>query len=98
MTPESFIITEFACNKFRKSAFVRVKGHRHRSRKGGKKMASNVGAADRTVRFVLGIVLIGLGLTLVLSGGLAIAAYCVGGIALLTGAIGYCPAWSVFWH
>ena len=56
-------------------------------------MASNVG-----VRFVLGIVLIGLGLTLVLSGGLAIAAYCVGGIALLTGAIGYCPAWSVFWH
>jgi hypothetical protein len=56
-------------------------------------MASNVG-----VRFVLGIILIALGLTLVLSGGLAIAAYCVGGIALLTGAIGYCPAWSVFWH
>lgn len=31
-------------------------------------MASNAGTADRTVRFVLGIILIALGLTLVLSG------------------------------
>ena len=59
-------------------------------------MTSNVGTADQTVRFVLGIILIALGLTHVLSGGLAIAAYCVGGIALLTGAIGYCPAWTLF--
>jgi len=59
-------------------------------------LTSNVGTADQTVRFVLGIILIALGLTHVLSGGLAIAAYCVGGIALLTGAIGYCPAWTLF--
>ena len=59
-------------------------------------MTSNVGTTDRAIRFVVGIFLIALGITHVLSGGLAIAAYCAGGIALLTGAIGYCPAWSVF--
>lgn len=59
-------------------------------------MTSNVGTVDRAIRFVLGIALIVLGLTHVLHGGLAIAAYCVGGVALLTGAIRFCPAWSVF--
>ena len=59
-------------------------------------MTSNVGTIDRAIRLVLGIVLIALGITHVLSGGPAIAAYCVGGIALLTGAIGYCPAWTLF--
>ena len=59
-------------------------------------MTSNVGSVDRAVRFVLGIVLIGLGLTHVVSGGLAIGAYCIGGIALLTGTIGFCPARGLF--
>jgi hypothetical protein len=58
-------------------------------------MISNVGTTDRAVRFVLGIALIVLGLTHVLTGGLAIAAYCAGGIALLTGVMRFCPAWSV---
>lgn len=59
-------------------------------------MISNVGTVDRGIRLVLAVVVIALGLTHVFTGGLAIAAYCVGGIALLTGAIGFCPAWSAF--
>jgi uncharacterized membrane protein HdeD (DUF308 family) len=59
-------------------------------------MMNNVGTADRTVRIILGIVLIALGLTHVVAGGLAIAAYIVGAIALVTGGVRYCPAWSLF--
>jgi len=59
-------------------------------------MTSNVGTTDRIIRIVLGIMLIGLGLGHVVTGGLAIAAYVVGAIALVTGVIRYCPAWSVF--
>jgi uncharacterized membrane protein HdeD (DUF308 family) len=59
-------------------------------------MTSNVGTVDRSIRFVLGIVVIALGLTHILSGGLATAAYIVGGIALVTGVFRYCPAWSLF--
>ena len=42
-------------------------------------MTSNVGTMDRAIRFVLGIILIALGLTHVLTGGMAMAAYFVGG-------------------
>lgn len=59
-------------------------------------MISNVGSTDRLIRFVLGIVLIALGLTHFVTGGLALAAYVVGAIALVTGVIRYCPAWSIF--
>lgn len=59
-------------------------------------MTNNVGTVDRSIRLVLGIVLIALGLTHVLSGGLAIIAYIVGGIALVTAVFRYCPAWSLF--
>ena len=59
-------------------------------------MISNVGKVDRGIRLVLAVVLIASGLTHVLTGGLAIDAYCAGGIALLTGAIRYCPAWTLF--
>ena len=59
-------------------------------------MTSNVGTTDRVIRIVLGILLIGLGLGHIVTGGLAIAAYVVGGVALVTAVIRYCPAWSVF--
>jgi Protein of unknown function (DUF2892) len=59
-------------------------------------MTSNVGSMDRAIRFVLGVILIALGLSHILTSGMAIAAYCVGGIALLTGAIRFCPAWTLF--
>jgi uncharacterized membrane protein HdeD (DUF308 family) len=59
-------------------------------------MTSNVGTTDRAIRIVLGIILIALGLSHIVTGGLAIAAYVVGAIALVTGVFRYCPAWSVF--
>jgi len=59
-------------------------------------MTSNVGTTDRAIRIVLGIILIALGLSHVVTGGLAIAAYVVGAVALVTGVFRYCPAWTVF--
>jgi Inner membrane protein YgaP-like, transmembrane domain len=58
-------------------------------------MTSNVGAVDRAVRLVLGVALIALGLTHVLTGTVAIIAYIVGAIALLTTAVRSCPAWTL---
>jgi len=59
-------------------------------------MTSNVGGWDRGIRFILGVVLIALGATHVLTGTTAIVGYVVGGIALVTGLVRYCPAWSIF--
>jgi len=59
-------------------------------------MTCNVGSTDRVIRIVLGIVLVALGLSHTVTGGLAIAAYVVGAVALVTGVVRYCPAWSVF--
>ena len=59
-------------------------------------MIRNVGTIDRSIRIVLGIVLIAFGLTHVVTGGVAIAAYVIGAVALVTGVFRYCPAWSVF--
>lgn len=58
-------------------------------------MTSIVGTTDRTMRLLLGIALITLGLTHFVNGWLAIAAYILGAIALFTAALGYCPAWSL---
>ncbi len=59
-------------------------------------MTANVGTTDRVIRIVLGIILIALGLSHAVTGALAIAAYVVGAVALVTGVFRYCPAWSVF--
>ena len=58
-------------------------------------MASNVGIADRAVRLVVGAALLVLGLSHLVTGAWAIAAYTLGAIALITGLIRSCPAWSV---
>jgi len=58
-------------------------------------MTNNVGGIDRLIRFVLGILLIALAAAHVVAGNLAIAAYVGGAIALVTGLIRYCPAWSI---
>lgn len=58
-------------------------------------MTCNVGGIERPIRIVLGIALIAAGALAGLSEGLTIAAYVVGAIALVTGAIGYCPAWQL---
>jgi hypothetical protein len=59
-------------------------------------MPNNVGGVDRGIRLILAIVLLSLALLHAVTGTLAIAAYLVGAIALVTGVIRFCPAWSVF--
>ncbi|HEV2523179.1 MAG TPA: DUF2892 domain-containing protein [Candidatus Acidoferrales bacterium] len=58
-------------------------------------MPHNVGGVERGIRIVAGLVLLGVALFHVLVGVPAVIAYVVGGVALLTGLIAYCPAWSV---
>jgi hypothetical protein len=58
-------------------------------------MASNVGIADQVVRLVVGAGLLVLGLSHLVTGAWAIAAYSLGAIALITGLMRFCPAWSV---
>ncbi len=59
-------------------------------------MTCNVGGADRGIRLVIGIALLALAFTHVVTGTMAIAAYVVGGIALVTGLARFCPAWTIF--
>jgi uncharacterized membrane protein HdeD (DUF308 family) len=59
-------------------------------------MSCNLGGTERGIRIVLGIVLIGVGALAGLPEAGMYAAYVVGAVALVTGAIGYCPAWQLF--
>jgi hypothetical protein len=56
---------------------------------------ANVGAADRTMRIVVGIALLGL---LVLGEGLGLLRWLglIGAVPLLTGLFGYCPVYALF--
>jgi hypothetical protein len=58
-------------------------------------MTTNVGNLDRTIRWLIGVALILLGVFGVLNGTLAIVGYIGAAIALLTGTIRYCPLWGV---
>ena len=58
-------------------------------------MTTNVGSVDRTVRWIVGVALILLGVFGVLQGTAAIIGYIVAAIALITGTMGYCPLWAV---
>lgn len=53
-------------------------------------MKANVGGADRGVRLVLGVVLLAVA-WFALSGTAAVVAYVLGGIALVTGLVRFCP-------
>ena len=59
-------------------------------------MTFNVGTVDRVIRIVLGIGLIVLAYFHVFTGLLAIAAYVVAAVALVTGVVRFCPAWALF--
>jgi hypothetical protein len=59
-------------------------------------MPINVGGADRVVRIIMGLALLALAFFHVLTGTLMITAYVVGAIVLITGAVRFCPAWSIF--
>lgn len=66
------------------------------AKKGEKEMLNNVGEVDRGIRIVVGIGLLVLAFLHVVTGTLAIVAYVVGAVALITGFIRFCPAWSIF--
>ena len=59
-------------------------------------MSCNVGGAERGIRIVIGIGLIAAGALAGLPEAGMYVAYVVGAVALVTGAIGYCPAWQLF--
>lgn len=58
-------------------------------------MLCNVGGTERGIRVIVGAGLLGAAWLMNLpSWGIAMISV-IGGIALVTGAVGYCPAWSV---
>jgi hypothetical protein len=59
-------------------------------------MTCNVGGIERPIRITGGLLAIGIGLFAGLSTALAGAALAVGGILLLTGAVGFCPLFTLF--
>ena len=59
-------------------------------------MKMNESNVDRIIRAVLGVVLLYLGFGGVLSGVGAIVADVVGVVMLLTGAVGFCPLYTLF--
>ncbi|MEW6544649.1 MAG: DUF2892 domain-containing protein [Nitrospirota bacterium] len=59
-------------------------------------MTCNVGGIERPIRIVLGIILLGIGSFAELPAAGTAVAFIVGAVALVTGAIGFCPAWALF--
>jgi len=59
-------------------------------------MMCNVGGTERPIRILLGIGLLGLGAFAGLSMEATVVLLVLGTIALVTGAIGYCPLWMLF--
>ena len=59
-------------------------------------MCKNVGGTEKVIRFVLGggVMVVALVLDLPTWGTVTLSV--VGIVALVTGAVGYCPAWSIF--
>jgi Inner membrane protein YgaP-like, transmembrane domain len=58
-------------------------------------MTCNVGGVERPIRIVVGIALLGIGAFAVLPPVGTGIVLVLGTIALVTGAIGFCPAWSL---
>jgi len=56
-------------------------------------MTCNVGGVERTIRVGVGIMLLSLGVFAELPTWSIALSYVVGAVALITGVIGYCPAW-----
>ena len=58
-------------------------------------MKLNESPADRIVRIVLGIILAALAITGVATGALAVVAWVVAAILLVTGIVGFCPLYAI---
>jgi len=57
-------------------------------------MTQNMGTADRTLRIVIAAIIAGLYMTGMISGTLAIVLGIIALVFLLTGIIGFCPAYA----
>lgn len=57
-------------------------------------MIRNLGNAERAIRITLGVVLLILGYGTNLPVWGAVIAYVLGFVALITGIVGFCPAWK----
>ncbi|GKS60172.1 hypothetical protein YTPLAS18_36990 [Nitrospira sp.] len=58
-------------------------------------MTCNVGGIERPIRMVLGLAFLALGMLADLPPAGMWGVIIVGAVALITGLIGYCPAWSL---
>lgn len=59
-------------------------------------MKKNMGAGDRVIRIVAGVVLVALLATGTVSGTLGVVLGVMGGVLILTSAMGWCPAYLPF--
>ena len=59
-------------------------------------MCRNVGTTEKGIRILLGGLFVGAAFLLEMPNWGTIGLAVVGGIALVTGMVGYCPAWTLF--
>lgn len=59
-------------------------------------MTNNLGMSERAIRFAIGVSLFVAAGYLALPDWAVGGMYVVGGVALLTGFFGFCPAWKLF--
>ncbi len=60
------------------------------------KLSVNVGSVDRIIRLVLGVGLVAIALAGAVAAPLVYLVWLVAAIALVTGAVGFCPLYSLF--
>ena len=60
------------------------------------KLGLNVGNTDRIIRVIAGFALIMLAYSSLVTGAAAMAVYVIGAVAILTGVIRFCPAYTLF--
>ncbi len=59
-------------------------------------MTCNVGGIERPIRILVGVLLLALGMLGGMPTAGALTVGVIGAIALVTGAVGFCPAWKLF--
>ena len=58
-------------------------------------MTCNVGGIERPTRIIVGLALLAIGTFAALPTGWMIALYAIGAVAMVTGAVGFCPGRSL---
>lgn len=58
-------------------------------------MKANVGSVDKTLRIVIGVVLLIIGFSVPMSAGLKTVVFVISGIALVTAFVSFCPLWAI---